>query len=208
MKEKISIMWFRRDLRLEDNHALSEALLGELPVMPIFIFDTDILSNLPKNDHRVSYIHEALVRMNTLLRKKYKSSLAVYYGKPQQVFSELSDKYDIEIVYTNHDYEPYAKKRDADLKSLFEKNNIDFLTFKDQVIFEKSEVTKDDESPYVVYTPYMKKWKVNFDSRVNLKEYICDTQNYAKHNEPFLSLKDIGFVQTKIPMPVVDINQD
>lgn len=208
MKEKISIMWFRRDLRLEDNHALSEALLGELPVMPIFIFDTDILSNLPKNDHRVSYIHEALVRMNTLLRKKYKSSLAVYYGKPQQVFSELSDKYDIEIVYTNHDYEPYAKKRDVDLKSLFEKNNIDFLTFKDQVIFEKSEVTKDDESPYVVYTPYMKKWKVNFDSRVNLKEYICDTQNYAKHNEPFLSLKDIGFVQTKIPMPVVDINQD
>lgn len=208
MKEKISIMWFRRDLRTEDNHALSKSLLGDLPVLPVFIFDTSILAELPIDDHRVSYIHGALTEMNTVLSKNHGSSLAVFHGKPVEIFNELSQKYDIDTIYTNHDYEPYAKKRDTDLSKFFEKNDVEFLTFKDQVIFEKSEVTKDDKKPYVVYTPYMRRWKVNFDPQTHLTEYSCSMENYMVHNEPFLSLADIGFTQSEIPMQQVNISQD
>lgn len=201
-------MWFRRDLRLNDNHALSKALLGKVPVLPIFIFDTDIINILPKDDHRITYIHKALSNMNADLENDYNSSLAIFHGKPIDIFAEITEKYDIQDVYINHDYESYAKKRDVEIEKYLENQGVNFHTYKDQVIFEKSDVVKDDKSPYVVYTPYMNRWKSNFNPKVDLVEYACDVQNYTKHNEPFLSLAGIGFVDSVIPMPEVNVDQD
>lgn len=209
MKKQISIFWFRRDLRLEDNHGLSQALSGDNPVLPIFIFDVDILEKLPNDDHRVSYIHAEILKLNIQLQEKFGSSLRISCGKPAEVFKQLINEYDIRSVITNHDYEPYAKVRDQQVKELFEQQDIEFKTFKDQVIFEKSEVTKDDGLPYVVYTPYMRRWRANFNPQENLVQYETDIQNYIQDKElPFLSLADIGFKQSTIPAPEINISTD
>ncbi|GGD07224.1 cryptochrome/photolyase family protein [Hyunsoonleella pacifica] len=195
MKESISIFWFRRDLRLDDNKGFYEALKGEYPVLPIFIFDTEILDKLPKNDARVTFIHNTLQEMRNTLQSKYGSSIAIYYGKPIDIYKKLIEAFNIKTVYTNHDYEPYAMGRDNNVKDFLTTHSIIFKTYKDQVIFEKDEVVKGDGNPYVVYTPYMKTWKAKFKSH-NLEIY--DTASYLKNlvklaQLPNLSLSDIGF---------------
>jgi deoxyribodipyrimidine photo-lyase len=135
----MTIFWFRRDLRLVDNHGLFEALSNSKEVVPIFIFDKQILDELPKDDARVSFIYDSLSEINAKLGKIEKS-LAVFYGTPETVFEQICKENKIEAVYTNHDYEPYGLKRDAELTSFFDKQSISFQTFKDQVIFEKDEV--------------------------------------------------------------------
>jgi deoxyribodipyrimidine photo-lyase len=157
----MNIFWFRRDLRLTDNTGLYEALTSGEEVLPIFIFDSNILSELSKDDTRVTFIHELLEGIQREL-KKYKKSLAVFHGDPVSILKKLIIEHKIKSVYINHDYEPYARKRDKEIHKLLTSNNIEFKHFKDQVIFEKSEVTKEDSTPYVVYTPYMKKWKETF----------------------------------------------
>ena len=159
--ENVSIFWFRRDLRLHDNCALFHALKGEHKVVPIFIFDSSILDKLTKNDARVNFIHEELTKINESL-KKGGSSLSIYHGKPSEVYQKLLEEFSIETVYTNHDYEPYAKQRDEEIRVLLGDNGIPFHTFKDQVLFEKDEVVKQDGKPYVVYTPYSRKWLERF----------------------------------------------
>jgi deoxyribodipyrimidine photo-lyase len=203
----MTIFWFRRDLRLEDNTALFHALQDTETVLPIFIFDETILQHLEKNDARVTFIHNQLEKMNIELTKTNKS-LAVFHGKPIEIFKKLIKDNKVKTVYTNHDYEPYARKRDVALNEVFKENKIEFKTCKDQVIFEKSEITKDDGLPYVVYTPFSNKWKakvretklVNFPS-----ENLLD--NLARHSYPFLSLQDIGFKTTKIPLPEYTITE-
>ena len=159
-----SIHWFRRDLRLHDNAALYHALKSGLPVLPIFIFDTNILDELKDKDadltkdKRVTFIHQEISRLKTELNQ-LGSDLIVFYGKPFDVWKEIIKKYKVKKVFTNHDYEPYANERDNALKLFFKEQSVEFKTFKDQVIFEKSEVVKDDGKPYTVYTPYSKKWK-------------------------------------------------
>lgn len=199
MQKKINIFWFRRDLRLDDNIGLYEALKADYPVLPLFIFDTDILNNLPKRDARVTFIHETLQDMRKSLQDKYSSSVAIFHGKPKNVFKDLLQEYTIDAVYTNHDYEPYATKRDKEIKELLAKADIDFKTYKDQVIFEKDEVVKKDGSPYVVYTPYMRTWKDTFKT-IDLS--IFDTRPYfnnlIEHSRlANLSLADIGFESSK-----------
>ncbi|MEM9649178.1 MAG: deoxyribodipyrimidine photo-lyase, partial [Bacteroidota bacterium] len=135
----VSIFWFRRDLRLDDNVALYHALNSHCPVLPIFIFDTEILHKLPKQDARVSFFYGCLQKINDELKTKHKSGLAFYKGKPQEVFKELIQQFEISYVYTNHDYEPYAQNRDQSIIELLGANNIAFKTFKDQVIFEKDD---------------------------------------------------------------------
>ena len=157
----MNVFWFRRDLRLDDNVGLFHALNDVAPVLPIFIFDDSILSQLPKDDHRVEFIHDLLTKIQIQLQEKGKS-LAIFHGNPSDIFQKIISENKIETIYTNHDYEPYARKRDRELNEIFKANNVQFKTSKDQVIFEKSEVTKDDGSPYVVYTPYSRKWKENF----------------------------------------------
>ena len=195
MKQPINIFWFRRDLRLDDNIGFYEALRSDNPVLPIFIFDTEILDKLPEDDARVSFIFETLQDMRKTLQDEKESSLAIYHGKPIEIYKQLIEDYDIDTVFTNRDYEPYAKERDAEIENLLSKKNIKFKTFKDQVIFEKSEVVKNDGDPYVVYTPYMKTWKEKFKTTdlviLNTNEHLA---NLVKNTRlPNLSLSGIGF---------------
>ena len=199
MKHPLNIFWFRRDLRLDDNVAFYEALKSDFPVLPIFIFDSEILEHLPKNDARVSFIFNTLQKMRSTLQDEQSSSIAMFHGKTIDIYNQIIKDYDIKSVYVNHDYEPYANKRDEDIKSLLHKHNIDFKTFKDQVIFERNEVVKSDGNPYMVYTPYMKTWKEKFKS--HLLE-IYDTNNYLSNlikntHLPNLDLQDIGFKKSK-----------
>lgn len=194
----MTIFWFRRDLRIEDNTGLYEALHSGNDVLPVFIFDKNILDELPKDDHRVTFIHNLLHNINTQLKKQGKS-LAVFYGTPEDIFRKLIKENDIKAVYTNHDYEPYARSRDKEIKLFLNHKGIDFKTFKDQVIFEKDEVVKDDRGPYVVYTPFMKRWKENLKKnpvRQHHPENSLD--KIAAHSYPFLSFEDIGFKESSI----------
>ena len=202
----MNIFWFRRDLRLEDNVGLFHALQSDQNVLPIFIFDDFILSQLPKDDARVTFIHQQLEKMQAQLQSIGKS-LAVFHGKPSEVFQKIISENNIKTIYTNHDYEPYARKRDLELFHFFKEKNIAFKTSKDQVIFEKSEVTKDDGLPYVVYTPYSNKWKENF-KKIQLFHYNSEDllDKIAIHNYPFLSLNEIGFEPSNIKVTPYDIS--
>lgn len=199
MKEQIHLFWFRRDLRLQDNCGLYHALNSGKKVLPIFIFDEAILSRLPNNDARVSFLHQELTNINTQLRE-LGTSLAVFHGKPLVIFEQLLEKYSVEIVFTNHDYEPYALQRDAAIKTLLTSKNIGFKTYKDQVIFERNEIVKKDGTAYKVYTPYSKKWLEAFHhngiqffpSEKKLNGLLQTTE------QPFLSLAAIGFQPSSI----------
>jgi deoxyribodipyrimidine photo-lyase len=198
---KISIFWFRRDLRLHDNVALFNALKSVEKVLPIFIFDTSILEKLSKNDARVSFIIKELRSMNEHL-KSFDASIDIYHGKPIEVFESLIKKYPIASVFTNHDYEPYAIKRDQEIKELLSSENINFYSFKDQVIFEKNEITKKDGNPYVVYTPYSKKWIEAYE-QINHNHYTSEdllSQLYKQSKAKELTLEELGFVETNTPI--------
>lgn len=207
MNKEVSVFWFRRDLRLDDNIGFLQALKSDYPVLPIFIFDTEILDNLSKDDPRVNFIHETLQSMKEDLQENDDSSIALYHGKPQEVFKNLIEEYDIKGVFTNHDYEPYAKKRDEEIKNFLDEHDISFHTFKDQVIFEKSEVVKDDGEPYVVYTPYKNKWKSQFNADHLTVHYTSQYRsNLIKHSRlPNLSLSDMGFETSKIKVPAYTV---
>ncbi|REE25037.1 deoxyribodipyrimidine photo-lyase [Winogradskyella pacifica] len=195
MSKKTNIFWFRRDLRLDDNLGFYEALRGDHQVLPIFIFDTEILERLPKDDARVTFIHQTLQNMRQTLQDEHDSSIAIFHGKPEVIFEQLIKDYEIETVYTNHDYEPYAKERDDKIKTFLEQHNIEFKTCKDQVIFEKNEVVKKDGDPYLVYTPYMRTWKEKFKT-IRLEIYYTNSylNNLIAHSRlPNLSLSDIDF---------------
>lgn len=199
MNQPINIFWFRRDLRLDDNVGFYEALKSEYPVLPIFIFDTEILDELPKNDARVTFIHDTLQRMRKELLDNHESGIAMYNGKPINIYKKIITEYKVNAVYTNHDYEPYATQRDTELRQFLDDNDIDFKTYKDQVIFEKDEVVKDDGKPYVVYTPYMRKWRARFND-YELRNYITSSllNNLVKNKDlPNLTLQDIGFIRSE-----------
>ncbi len=206
-KEKYTIFWFRRDLRLDDNIGLLEALKGNMPVLPIFIFDTEILKDLPKNDARLTFIYKKTQEIRKQLQDKYDSSLAIYNGKPLEVFKKLLQEYSIKAVYTNRDYEPYAKKRDKEIKDFLKNKEVDFYDFKDQVIIEKDEIVKADGDPYLVYTPYMKKWKKQFDADKLKIHYTASYLDNLIQNTrlPNLSLTDLGFKKSSIEIPDCDI---
>ena len=199
--DKISIFWFRRDLRLHDNKALFHALQSEEKILPIFIFDIDILKKIPKDDARISFIYSELKAMNTHL-ESFGTEIKMFHGNPKEVFKSLMKNYTIVKVFTNHDYEPYAIKRDLDIKKLVSSNKIDFQTYKDQVIFERNEITKKDGKPYVVYTPYSRKWleKYETDKPENYPSEDLLDRLYKKTKSETLTLSDIGFIETNIPI--------
>ena len=207
MNTPLHIFWFRRDLRLDDNVGFLEALKSDRPVMPIFIFDKEILDKLPKDDPRVTFIFDTLQKMRDTLQAEHGSSLAMYYGTPVEIFKEILEEHDITAVFTNRDYEPYARERDAAIEKLLAKHNVAFHTFKDQVVFEKSEVVKNDGDPYVVYTPYMRKWKENFKEHELTIHYTSQhLDNLVLHSRlPNLSLSDMGFDRASIEVPEYDV---
>lgn len=203
-------MWFRRDLRLEDNAALYHALKAGIPVLPIFIFDTNILDRLAdKADRRVAFIHAAIAEMQELLIAQ-KSSMVVRYGTPQQVFTQLLTEYKITAVYTNHDYEPYALERETAISDLLQSHGAALHTFKDQVIFEKLEVTKDDGKPYTVFTPYSKRWKAKLNE-FYIKSYPVEKYQqhfYQQSPQAIPSLAQMGFADTDIVFPSKMLNEE
>ncbi len=204
--DKKTIFWFRRDLRLEDNHGLFKALQHG-NVLPIFIFDTEILEKLPKDDARVNFIHEQLSDINNKL-KDSKRKVHIFHGTPISIFKELIKDHSVDSVFTNRDYEPYAIKRDKEIETFLNSKNITFNTNKDHVIFEESEVVKDDNSAYKVYTPYSKKWLSKFNVNLlekypseDLLDNIITTEEFS-----FLSLNELGFEEASIKVPPFNTN--
>ena len=203
MKPRIRVMWFRRDLRLADNAALYYALRSGTPVLPIFIFDRNILDKLEdKHDRRVEFIHATITEIQAQLLKMG-SSMEVYYGYPEEVYLKIQKKYDIEAVFTNHDYEPYAQERDAAIAAILQSQGTAFKTYKDQVIFEKSEVVKDDQKPYTVFSPYARKWRARLTD-FYLKAYPTEKyfNNFYKQSPVAVPLlESMGFHAVDLPFP-------
>ncbi|RYY34359.1 MAG: deoxyribodipyrimidine photo-lyase [Sphingobacteriaceae bacterium] len=202
-KIPVSVFWFRRDLRLNDNAGLYHALKSGNPVLPFFIFDKEILDDLKeKNDARVTFIYQTIEELRAEL-KKIGSSLLVIYDNPKGAWEKLLKVYPVAEVYTNHDYEPYATERDGAIADMLKKEGIEFKTYKDQVIFERDEVTKDDGKPYTVFTPYKRKWLEK------LKPFYLKAYPNKKYFKNFLqfeasaipTLKEMGFVKSDTEFP-------
>ena len=201
--DKISIFWFRRDLRLKDNHGLFQALESGKKVLPIFIFDEDILDLLEnKSDKRVDFIVQALQTLNSFLKSKNKG-IKIFKGKPLEIYKKLTENYEIEAVYSNEDYEPYAIKRDQEIADFLASKNIAFHQFKDQVIFHKDEIVKADKKPYTVYTPYSKLWLNEFQ-KVDLQGFPSEKKLDNLLEIPFeeLKIEDIGFQKTDLTFEI------
>jgi deoxyribodipyrimidine photo-lyase len=210
MATTVNIFWFRRDLRFNDNAGLYQALKQGIPVIPIFIFDKDILDKLEeKHDRRVVFIHEAIQSVQEQM-VAMGSSLQVFYGKPMDVFVSLSEKHQVAGVYTNHDYEPYAAQRDGAVAAFLNSKGISFQSFKDQVIFEKDEVMKDDGTPYTVFTPYSKKWKNKLNPS-HLLPYPTESLKenlYNQEPQTIPSLKQMGFHAMDLDFPLKNVEEE
>ena len=201
ISEKVNIFWFRRDLRLEDNIGLYHSLNSDIPLVPIFIFDKNILKKLDQSDARVSFIHKSLTLIADKLSKQGRG-IHSFFDTPENAWKEILSVYNVQEVYTNEDYEPYALKRDKKIESLLKKSKIDFHRFNDQNIFSKTEVLKKDGKPYTVYTPYKNKWLENltperlssYKSENKLSRILPKTSNLH-------SLEDLGFSETHIKIP-------
>ncbi len=211
-RNKTSVFWFRRDLRLEDNRGLNEALDAERPVLPIFIFDDEILKELPEDDARVSFIYENLLKMDGQLKERG-SSLKIFKGKPSEVWKRIIREHEIEAVYTNRDYEPYAISRDSSIEELLTENGISFKTFKDQVIFEGNEVLKDDGNPYHVFTPYKNKWLQTFRDRGfeigaegQKGANSVSTGQFVQQTFDFPALEELGFTEASLKVRPYDLS--
>jgi len=194
---KISVFWFRRDLRLEDNVALRHALQSGLPVLPVFIFDLNILKELPRDDARVNFIYDNLYAINSKIQKMGSSVLCLQ-GDPVRVWEDLISKYDIDGVFVNKDYEPYAINRDEKIKNILKYNGVELHTYKDQVIFEEDEILKKDGTHYTVFTPYKNKWLSLFNDK-NIDLFPKGSSgNYLEIEDNFPSLSAIGFEKSDI----------
>jgi len=199
--KKISIFWFRRDLRIEDNHGLFQALSGPFPVLPIFIFDQAILSRLPtSNDGRVEYIHQALSHLKSEINNRG-GDISVFHDEPIHVFEQLANQYEVQRIYLNHDYEKYAQLRDEKIEQFSQSKGIHFLTFKDQAIFEKNEVLSGQGTPYTVFTPYANKWKDRLNHEPISVYPSKNLTNYADIKSDFPSLESIGFSPSGLFFP-------
>jgi deoxyribodipyrimidine photo-lyase len=208
LAKQISIFWFRRDLRLEDNRGLFEALSAENPVLPIFIFDKKILDKLQnRKDARVTFIHQEIARLNEEL-KAAGGGILTFFSTPKEVFAELCETYHVKHVFANRDYEPYARERDKEIFDFLKSKNIGLTAFKDHVIFDKSEVMKDDGKPYTIYTPYSKKWKsrldelsfATYESKKKLSNLLPLTATKIQ------SLKEMNFEKSELDFPKRKIN--
>lgn len=210
MKQKVSIFWMRRDLRLDDNAGLYHALKSGFPVIILFIFDKNILEKLnDKADKRVNFIHEQLSSIqNELINLN--SSLLVKYGIPDKIWNELFLQFDIAGIYTNHDYEPYAILRDSKIKSLAENNKSFFLSLKDQCIFEKQEILSQTGNPYTVFTPYSKAWKLKLEpfyyKAYPTRQYLGNL--FQTNPIAIPSLEEMGFEKIETIFPQTSVEQD
>lgn len=209
-KPRISIHWFRRDLRLSDNHGFFRALSEHGNVLPLFIFDSTILDKLEdKHDRRVDFIHRALGGMQAELVNRG-SSLLVEHGQPVDVWKRLLQRFDITAVTANHDHEPYAIARDKAVGQLLASRGIPFRSYKDISIFERGEVVKDDGGAYTVYTPYMKKWRAQFTPEMAVPYLSEGLLDRLWETSPFHlpALQDISFQPTDLQAPPTTLEEE
>jgi deoxyribodipyrimidine photo-lyase len=210
INDKVAIFWYRRDLRLDDNAGLYYALKSGYKVLPIFVFDKNILDKLDdKKDQRVTFIHHALTEIQQKLAS-FGSNLLVKYGKPTDIWHELTNEYNIAEVYTNHDYEKYGIERDKEIGSMLNTKGIAFYTYKDQTIFEKNEVLSGAGTPYTVFTPYSRKWKDTLND-FYLKSYPNEKyfDNFLLYSsKPMPTLADIGFESSTETFPAKDVREE
>jgi deoxyribodipyrimidine photo-lyase len=213
--QPLSVCWFRRDLRLDDQAALYHALKSGLPVLPIFIFDRYILDKLPSDDLRVSFLHETVLKLDTQL-KAFGSSLMVFYGYPEEIWKDLLRVFNVKKVFVNEDFESYAKERDQKINNILQQSGIDFIKSKDHVIFKGDEVLKQDGSPYTVFSPYARKWREKLDSLKDdeelyyLKPYSC--KRYASNYFPVSvstipDLASMGFRKKTFVFPTDQVTE-
>ncbi|GIV27069.1 MAG: deoxyribodipyrimidine photo-lyase [Bacteroidia bacterium] len=214
MKDTVVLFWFRRDLRINDNHALYRALQSDWPVVPIFIFDKNILNSLPMNDKRVNYIYDTLYQLNHELFTKYQSGIEFYYDYPESAFEQLIEKYNVVGVYTNKDYEPYAIQRDKTIREFLQMRGIELFLCKDHVIFEENEILKSDGKIYNVYTHYSKAWKNRFQEvySTGLNTFPSEKylHNLLKRDEPSIlpSLKSMNFEKVNYVLKPLNISDE
>ena len=220
MKPSVSIFWLRRDLRLCDNAGLYHALKSGTPVLPLFIFDKNILNALPdRSDARVSFIHQTIKNLHQEL-SELGCTLLTYYDTPERAWADILQRYNVQAAYTNADHEPYALRRDAAVEQLLAANAIRLHRYKDHIIFGKDEVLKDDGAPYTVFTPYSRKWLAKLQSRISrqdgepvscfLKSY--PNERYFRHFAqlsplPLPALEDMGFSETALSFPPATVRQ-
>ncbi|MDB4347569.1 DNA photolyase family protein [Bacteroidia bacterium] len=211
MKTKITVFWFRRDLRLKDNAGLFHALKGTTPVLPIFIFDKNILDKLEdKNDQRVQFIHKTIQVLKQEI-SNMGSDLRVFYTTPAEAFQILFNEYNLQEVITNKDYEPYAMVRDNEIRNLCKEKQISFKGCKDQVIFEENEIVKKDGKPYTVFTPYSKQWLMKFNDTAHSEPFPSEENlnNFFHINisSKMPSLSDMGFEENDSDYPPINVSQ-
>ena len=204
---KINIFWFRRDLRLEDNTGLYKSLNSGFPVLPVYIFDTNITDDLPPDDPRISFMYKSISLINIDLQKSG-SSILILKGDPEKIWKKLLASYEINAVYVNKDYEPYSIRRDNKIEILLQRHQIQFLRFKDQVIFEEKEILKSDGNPYTIFTPYKNKWLNIIADGQHLKNLNKseETRNYYKNSLSFPSTGDLGFRESAIKVRPFDLS--
>lgn len=206
VEKNISICWFRRDLRLDDQAALYYALKSPYPVIPLFIFDTNILDKLEnKSDRRVDFIFQVLEKLNADLQK-HSGQFQIEIGKPIDIFKKLSVEYTIKEIHCNEDYEPYAIERDRIIEEWSGENRIRFKRHTDQIIFAPGKILKPDKTPYTVYTPFSKKWKSAFKSEYTAEFKITDLSNlYRENSNPLPDIQQIGFKKTDLKLRIPEI---
>lgn len=217
----VSVMWFRRDLRLVDNIALNAALKSGNPVLPVFIFDKDILDELEKGDKRLTFIYNQVEQMNVLLNE-LGSYLEILHGRPLQSFQSLAERYHLKAIYTNGDYEPYGLQRDSAVRSWARDNSISFNTYNDHLIFRPDEILKDNGEPYTVFTPYKKRWIDKYSADVSKSIGLKSTGHIENRSKPGLndesdfvpgnvyagipSLGSMGFERVELVVPSRDVS--
>lgn len=204
---RINVFWFRRDLRLDDNTALNAALRSGLPVLPLFIFDTNITSDLAADDSRITFIYDNLKSLNKELTKQG-SSIQVRTGEPLKVWEEITSTFNVDSVFVNKDYEPYATDRDRKVAGFLAKKGIKFNTFKDQVIFEEEEILNSSGKPYTVFTPYKNSWLKHFgtDRRKFLPADLISKPDFLKSIFLLPALEDLGFIRSGIAVADYDLS--
>lgn len=197
--------WFRRDLRLEDNVGLHAALQSGIEVLPVFIFDSNILEELERDDARVGFIHDSLKSIHEKLAE-HGSALHCEHGDPIEVWQRLISENDFAAIHTNRDYEPYAIQRDRDVEKLAKDNGVEWHAFKDQVIFEESEIVKDDGKPYTVFTPYKNKWRKAWKDLTVPKIGEVDFSRFIASDKEFPTLESLGFTASEIKVKPFDLS--
>jgi len=210
MKEKtINIFWFRRDLRIADNHGFYAALTAGKPVLPVFIFDTVILLDLEKDDSRVTFLLREVQKLHHLFKQRG-SSFRIFHDKPLEAFRLLLAEYHIDTVFFNQDDGPYAVSRDREVTDFLASAGVKCLSFKDHVIFHRNDILNEAGKPYSVFTPYSKKWKMRlsgghlqaYPSEKNLDRLLrTGSRREDDHVE-------IGFRPGNFPIPPLEIDTE